>query len=341
MKTLDDVLREWEGVHMSTTSGKPSANKRRLSDGQVESIASHLHANGAVMVEEAPTPWCHLLYPTKMFMSGNVPAVEVLTDDDKLMFCGEEWQAKAVCDALNNAMNKQMGEGDKDGSRPPTTRSGQKATAPSPTCICNSGFGMNLSCPVHAPEDDELIDIDLGPDPACQPSPTPESSLHHSLGEYDHGACLKCGGSGESPLLRYPCSGCKGTGNAPEDDYTQTLLDDEQHRQDVEGLVDEMDALGRPHDDMTTAYLVGWHKRDDEVAALLEQSHSKVVFFQVKEKFGGLRVYASGTDAVHDKIEELENRSFAICEDCGASGKHRTDLGWWQTLCDSCHAAIK
>lgn len=59
---------------------------------------------------------------------------------------------------------------------------------------------------------------------------------------------------------------------------------------------------------------------------------------QVKEKFGGLRFYA--TPDV-EEIEEIEARSETICEDCGAAGRTRntppgTMYGWLRTLCDAC-----
>ena len=56
---------------------------------------------------------------------------------------------------------------------------------------------------------------------------------------------------------------------------------------------------------------------------------------QVKEKFGGLRFYINGgSDEIFKKITEAERKSYEICEVTGKSGKLRTDLGWYVTLCD-------
>jgi hypothetical protein len=56
---------------------------------------------------------------------------------------------------------------------------------------------------------------------------------------------------------------------------------------------------------------------------------------QVKEKFGGLRFYINNaSNEVHDRITQTENLSYQICEICGESGKLRTDIGWYLTLCD-------
>lgn len=56
---------------------------------------------------------------------------------------------------------------------------------------------------------------------------------------------------------------------------------------------------------------------------------------QIKEKFGGLRFYINeGSDQMHARINEAEKESYLICEKCGEPGEHRTDRGWWATLCD-------
>lgn len=57
---------------------------------------------------------------------------------------------------------------------------------------------------------------------------------------------------------------------------------------------------------------------------------------QIKEKWGGLRIYIDhGTDADWDLLEDVERRSFEICEVCGKTGKTRTDLPWHLTLCET------
>ena len=56
---------------------------------------------------------------------------------------------------------------------------------------------------------------------------------------------------------------------------------------------------------------------------------------QVKEKYGGLRFYAT-PDVVG--IAEVEERSLSVCEDCGAPGILR-EGGWIRTMCDHCAAA--
>lgn len=59
---------------------------------------------------------------------------------------------------------------------------------------------------------------------------------------------------------------------------------------------------------------------------------------QCKEKYGSLRFYLTcGTDEMFDLINEYEEKSSHICEDCGAPGKLRDEDYWILTQCDSCH----
>lgn len=57
---------------------------------------------------------------------------------------------------------------------------------------------------------------------------------------------------------------------------------------------------------------------------------------QVKEKFGGLRMYTGAAPKhILDLEDRLEQKSFRVCELCGAAGKLRTS-GWMSTCCDEC-----
>ncbi len=57
---------------------------------------------------------------------------------------------------------------------------------------------------------------------------------------------------------------------------------------------------------------------------------------QIKEKFGGLRFYiGAGTSEIHNLCAEYEDRSFKVCEACGAPGKV-VGTDWIATLCDGC-----
>lgn len=68
-------------------------------------------------------------------------------------------------------------------------------------------------------------------------------------------------------------------------------------------------------------------------------------FINAKEKFGLLRIQCYGPALDREKIIKLEREaeivSSTVCEECGASGKHRHDLDWMQTLCEPCYQACK
>ena len=61
-----------------------------------------------------------------------------------------------------------------------------------------------------------------------------------------------------------------------------------------------------------------------------------VKFDQVKEKYGGLRVYYSGgDDYVRGVVSMAEEYSYKVCEKCGNAGKVNKG-GWITTLCENC-----
>jgi hypothetical protein len=70
--------------------------------------------------------------------------------------------------------------------------------------------------------------------------------------------------------------------------------------------------------------------------ALPPDEAARVKLAQVKEKFGGLRVYLEHrTDALYAACERAEEESFHICERCGTGGE-RVYGGWIRTLCPAC-----
>jgi len=75
-----------------------------------------------------------------------------------------------------------------------------------------------------------------------------------------------------------------------------------------------------------------------------DMSKYPVVIHQVKEKFGGLRVYwqedgpmsEKDHQAVHDLVAKAEDRCWRTCENCGAEGQLVVANGWRYTHCDLC-----
>ena len=65
-----------------------------------------------------------------------------------------------------------------------------------------------------------------------------------------------------------------------------------------------------------------------------------VKFDQIKEKYGGLRIYHSGGDDYVDGLISLaEEMSYKICERCGCPGSPNKQ-GWIMTLCDKCRGDL-
>lgn len=59
-------------------------------------------------------------------------------------------------------------------------------------------------------------------------------------------------------------------------------------------------------------------------------------FEQVKEKFGGLRIYldSGGCDEIYEFIRDAENESFKTCEETGDEGSPYSCNGWLKVLSD-------
>ena len=74
----------------------------------------------------------------------------------------------------------------------------------------------------------------------------------------------------------------------------------------------------------------GWHGIVDRAVAEIEKCGGHIT--QVKEKFGGLRIYAHG-DGVDEICDKAESEAKNKCEECGRPGKLLTDRFRMKTLC--------
>lgn len=93
----------------------------------------------------------------------------------------------------------------------------------------------------------------------------------------------------------------------------------------------------------------GWLQIIDELSRELEKFNSdgkeRVVAAQVKEKFGGLRVYLWTDDLSKEeglRVDELvsaaEERAGATCESCGKPSENKAVMGWYSTTCNECRS---
>jgi hypothetical protein len=88
----------------------------------------------------------------------------------------------------------------------------------------------------------------------------------------------------------------------------------------------------------------GWQKYVGEAALILDEICPEWRLDQVKEKFGGLRMYIAtpeGTPfalfkACNAVTHRAESLAAYTCEWCGEHGKLR-DGSWLRTLCDDCN----
>lgn len=85
----------------------------------------------------------------------------------------------------------------------------------------------------------------------------------------------------------------------------------------------------------------GWYpiifKALDKIQEVVDRENLDIEITEVKEKWGGLRIYASGTtDEIDIAIEQAEEQSIETCEVCGKDGKLIKVNGWWKTRCNDC-----
>ena len=81
----------------------------------------------------------------------------------------------------------------------------------------------------------------------------------------------------------------------------------------------------------------GWFNLALDISHKLQIHNLQVE--QIKEKFGLLRVYTTGTYnyEIYDYLQKVENISGTICENCGKEGKKSNVNGYWiKTLCGEC-----
>jgi hypothetical protein len=78
----------------------------------------------------------------------------------------------------------------------------------------------------------------------------------------------------------------------------------------------------------------GWA---DLVREAFAAKPKRVRVVQVKEKYAGLCIYAEPHSLRYQKVlDELETRSYTICEWCGAPGEVDERYHWLLTLCPAC-----
>ena len=101
----------------------------------------------------------------------------------------------------------------------------------------------------------------------------------------------------------------------------------------------------------------GWHHLVEEACAGLERLDPDSRWVQIKEKFGGLRLYSSPEKASSNRgagpllptelqslLDALEEQSLEACSLCGGvhgQGREITVEGWIITACETCEPLIR
>ena len=86
-------------------------------------------------------------------------------------------------------------------------------------------------------------------------------------------------------------------------------------------------------------WAIEWNKEHPTELRILPELVPQVTLDQVKEKFGTLRFYYSGGDAIiYGMVSLAESMSGVTCEGCGSPAKTHTE-GWFHTTCEPCKTA--
>ena len=83
----------------------------------------------------------------------------------------------------------------------------------------------------------------------------------------------------------------------------------------------------------------GWADLIETVFKYGSKNVEDFEIFQVKEKFGGLRIYCGGKELdveMEKLLFDAQQKSFGVCEECGEPAKPKTYDGWIKTLCEDC-----
>jgi len=64
-----------------------------------------------------------------------------------------------------------------------------------------------------------------------------------------------------------------------------------------------------------------------------------IIIYDIKEKFGGIRIYGIFSDEINNELDKLENKLDHICSNCGMESEYvkiTSINGWYQTACPIC-----
>ena len=80
----------------------------------------------------------------------------------------------------------------------------------------------------------------------------------------------------------------------------------------------------------------GWFDLIYQACVGVMQEDNRAYFTQIKEKFGGLRLYACANPKAYEVLTKAEKESYNICEICGSEENVTSEGSWIKTLCGVC-----
>ena len=86
----------------------------------------------------------------------------------------------------------------------------------------------------------------------------------------------------------------------------------------------------------------GWKPILEQFCKDAKQLGLEFKFAQVKEKFGGLRIYTDAVkteffDSLNALVDRAEKQAQVTCENCGAIPAEIRAGGWLKCLCEGCN----
>lgn len=93
----------------------------------------------------------------------------------------------------------------------------------------------------------------------------------------------------------------------------------------------------------------GWHHLVTDVCEMVDRSGLDLRWSQIKEKFGGLKMYRTGHDLdpspaleqIQTLINQAEEKSLHTCCKCARRGDAVQIGGWRLTLCGDCQLQVE
>lgn len=85
----------------------------------------------------------------------------------------------------------------------------------------------------------------------------------------------------------------------------------------------------------------GWFPLLEEFFQKLAALNQPVQILQIKEKFGGLRIYLSNSnEEISDLVEATIAKANNTCEMCGEKGEVMSSHGWLRCICPACAVKV-